>query len=317
MSTLDTVMSARVSRRTLLKGVGAAGVGLTLAQAGMLGSVAAASETITDIINIAATAEALAVSLLGGALDSAAKGGYNKAIPDPVVAILKAARAEEQFHLDYLQGAGAKPLTTTFNVPDPKLLSDYDTLFTTLVTAESLFIAAYASAAREFAEMNHPELVKVAFQIGTVEGEHRVLANYALGTRPANNVAFEKMVVTTVGDAAATLKQLGFIGGSGTAVTYPGTAVDKSNVIETTPGGPAVSCMVAAPPTQAPPTPTPAMPGLPNTGGGYGSANQYGGLQEMLGFLGLFGAGAAALGVLSRRLNAHAEERAAKDAEQE
>ncbi|HEU5330712.1 MAG TPA: ferritin-like domain-containing protein [Thermomicrobiales bacterium] len=314
MSTLDTVMSARVSRRTLLKGVGAAGVGLALAQAGMLGSVAAASETVTDIINIAATAEALAVTLLGGALDSAAKGGYNKAIPDPVVAILKAARAEEQYHLDYLQGAGAKPLTTTFNVPDPKLLSDYNTLFTTLVTAEGLFIAAYASAAREFAEMNHPELVKVAFQIGTVEAEHRVLANYALGTRPANNVAFEKMVVTTVGDAAATLKQLGFIGGSGTAVTYPGSAVDKSNVTETTPGGPAVSCTVAAP---AAPTPTPAMPGLPNTGGGYGSTNGNGGLQEMLGFLGLFGAGAAALGVLSRRLNAHAEERAAKDAEQE
>jgi hypothetical protein len=313
MSTLDTVMSARVSRRTLLKGVGAAGVGLTLAQAGMLGSVAAASETVTDIINIAATAEALAITLLGGALDSAAKGGYNKAIPDPVVAILKAARAEEQFHLDYLTGAGAKPLTTSFTVPDPKLLSDYTTLFSTLVTAEGLFIAAYASAAREFAEMNHPELVKVAFQVGCTEAEHRVLANYALGTRPANNVAFEPMVVSTLGDAAATLQKLGFIGGSGTAVMYPGSAVDKSNVIETTPGGTAVSCTVAAPA----PTPTPAMPGLPNTGGGYGSANRYGGLQEMLGFLGLFGAGAAALGVLSRRLNAHAEEHAEKQSEQE
>jgi hypothetical protein len=307
MSTLDTVMSARVSRRTLLKGVGAAGVGLTLAQAGMLGSVAAASETVTDIINIAATAEALAITLLGGALDSAAKGGYNKAIPDPVVAILKAARAEEQFHLDYLTGAGAKPLTTSFTVPDPKLLSDYNTLFSTLVTAEGLFIAAYASAAREFAEMNHPELVKVAFQVGCTEAEHRVLANYALGTRPANNVAFEPMVVSTLGDAAATLQKLGFIGGSDTAVMYPGSAVDKSNVIETTPGGTAVSCTVAAP------APTPAMPGLPNTGGGYGSTNRYGGLQEMLGFLGLFGAGAAALGVLSRRLNAHAE----KQSEQE
>lgn len=47
--------------------------------------------------------------------------------------------------------------------------------------------------------------------------------------------------------------------------------------------------------------PTPAMPGLPNTGGGYQASKTSDRSQELLGLLGLFGAGAAALGALSRR----------------
>ncbi|HEX5503565.1 MAG TPA: ferritin-like domain-containing protein [Thermomicrobiales bacterium] len=311
MTALETVTSARFSRRMLLKGAGAAGLGLTLAQVGLLQAVAAQSESVTDIINIASTAEQLAVTLLGGAIDSAAKGGYGaNAISAPVLAILQAARAEEKDHLDYLTGAGAKPLTSTFTIPDPKLLTDTKTLFTTIVTLEGAFIAAYMAAAMEFATLNQPGLVKVAYQIGADEAEHRVLANYALGTRPANNVAFEKAMFTNVGGAAAALQQLGFIGGSGTKVTYPGPGtIDASGVTETTPGGPAVDCMPAA----AAPAPTPApspMPGLPNTGAGGAAGPSVGGLLEMLG---LFGVGAAAIGVLGRRFAARAEEQAARD----
>jgi hypothetical protein len=115
-------------------------------------------------------------------------------------------------------------------VLDSKILTDYDTLFTTVVKLEAAFIAAYMAAAREFADMNKPDLVKVAYQIGTVEAEHRVLANYALGARPANNLAFQQAMFATVGDAANALKQFGFIGGSGMQVNYPGPdSIDKAN----------------------------------------------------------------------------------------
>src|SRR5690242_6378617 len=150
MQTFDALAHSRISRRSLFKGAGALGAGLMLARLPLLRSVAADSESVTDIINIAVTAEAMAVTLLGGAIDSASKGNYNKTIPAPVVAILNAARAEEEFHYEYLIAAGAKPLTTTFTVPDPKLLSDYDTLFGTIVALEGAFIAAYMAAAREF-----------------------------------------------------------------------------------------------------------------------------------------------------------------------
>lgn len=271
MDQLDRIASARISRRRLLKGAGAVGLGVMAAQAGILQhaglirSVAADSEGVTDIINIAATAEAMAVTLLGGAIDSAKHGSYNKPIPDAVIAILQAARSEEQYHLSYLQSAGAKPLTETFTVPDTKILTDTTTLFKTIVALETAFIAAYMAAAREFADMKQPSLVKVAYQIGAVEAEHHVLANYALGTRPANDVAFEKAMFATVGDAAKALQQLGFIGGSGPKVTYPGPGtINNSNVSETTPSGPAVDC--TAPASPPPPATSPTAPSQPKPG---------------------------------------------------
>jgi hypothetical protein len=243
MQTFEAIASTRFSRRTLFKGAGALGAGLMLSRLPLLRSVAD-SESLTDIINIASTAEALAMTLLGGAIDSAMHGNYNKTIPDAVISILNAARAEEEFHYEYLIAAGAKPLTTSFTIPDPKLLTDYDTLFSSIVALEGAFIAAYTAAAQEFTTLGHVDLVKVAFQVAGTEAEHRVLANYALGVRPANNVAFEKAMFTTVGDAATALTQLGFIGGSGTPVSYPGPGtIMVAGVSETMPGGPMVTCM--------------------------------------------------------------------------
>lgn len=296
---LNELTTKRISRRTLFKGAGAIGLAVIVApeidyaSAGKMRLAAAASESVSDIVNIAATAEALAVTLLGGAIDSAMKGNYDKKLPDPVVAIFQAARSEEQYHLHYLQSAGAKPLTETFTIPDPKLLTSTQTLLTTVVSLETAFVAAYMAAAREFASMNHTDLAKVAYQVGCVEAEHRVLANYALGTRPANDVAFEKPMFNTVGDAAGALKQLGFIGGSGTKVNYPGPGnIDNSNVSETSPGGPSVNCTV---------------PGMPNTGAGgmagaMGSGSGNDGLRHMLDLLGLFGVGGGAIAMVGRRL---------------
>jgi len=243
METSKMMGGACPSRRTLLKGAAAAGIGLTLAQAGLIQQVAAQSDSVAEIVNIAVTAEALAVTLLGGALARARAGRYNRPIPPAVVAILEAARAEEEVHYRFLRAAGARPLTTTFTVPDAGILSDYDTLFTTVVTLEAAFIAAYMAAARAFAALGQPGLVKVAYQIGTVEAEHRVLANYALGIRPANSVAFEPPMFTHVSEAAAALMQLGFIGGTGPAVGYPGPGpIMMRGVTNTTPGGPAAAC---------------------------------------------------------------------------
>ena len=266
MPQFDVMRNTRFSRRNLFRGAGALGLGLAAAQvldfstAPLMRAAAADSESAQDIINIAATAEQLAVTLLGGAVSQAMAGKYDKPIPDSVIAILQAARAEEQYHLDYLLAAGAKPLTSTFTIPDPKLLTDYDTLFGTIVALEGAFIAAYTAAMAEFAQLGQPELVKVAYQVGAVEAEHRVLANYALGTRPANDLAFEANAFATVGDAAAALQQLGFIGGSGTQVSYPGPGMIVTTGVENTqPGGPSAGCV-------APGMTPPGMQPSPNPG---------------------------------------------------
>lgn len=191
-------------------------------------------ETVQEIINIAATAEAVAVTALGGALSSTAEG--NLALSQDAVGTLTAARAAEQAHYDYLTGAGAEPLTLTFTIPDEAIVTDVGTFLTTLVSLEEAFIAAYLAAAQVFAIRGESRLAQVALQIGSIEAEHRAGARFfaieagVLSGTP-NDVAFEKALFSSVGEAAATLEDLGFIGGSGTEISYPGPGeIDFSGV---------------------------------------------------------------------------------------
>ena len=179
------------------------------------------------------------MTALGGALDNAAKGML--ALNAEQQQTLRAARAEEQAHFAFLTGAGAKPLTTTFTIPDPKIVTDVPTFLKTLITLEEAFIAAYMAAAQEFAILGQARLVQVALQIGAIEAEHRAGARYyaikaGVLTGTPNDVAFEKALFGSVGQAAAALQQLGFIGGSGTQITYPGPgAIDNTGISNLTP----------------------------------------------------------------------------------
>ena len=200
----------------------APGVALTVEGAvRSMAEAASMSEGVADIMNIIVTAEALAVTLLGAAIQGAA--GYtnpdgSKGLAAPFLAVLKAAQSAEQAHYLYLTRAGAKALTLTFNIPDPKIATDTVALFKTIEMLETAFTAAYVAAAREFAAMKKSDLVRVALQTGGVEAEHRALARLALGEALPHNVTFEKAAFKDVGEAAAALKKLGFIGGTGTPV---------------------------------------------------------------------------------------------------
>jgi hypothetical protein len=334
MNPLENVASARVSRRTLIKGAGALGVGITLSQARLFREVAAQQETIQDILNITATTEAFGVTLLGTVIENIRQGNFSRPVPANVQAVLVAARAQEQFHLEFFQSIGGQLLTNTFTIPDPRLVTDYDFFFTNLAAQEAREVAAQIAAFNTFVAEGRSDLVKVSYQYAAEEAEHRLLANFAAGVRPANNVAFAPALFTSVTEFLAALQQLGIIGGSGTPATYPGPgAIDASNVTERTPGGQAVMCMAPAgaaqptapaatatrtpvvtpatpartpvpttpSPTRPAATPTPPMPGLPNTGGGSAGGA---GTQETLQTLGLLGLGAAAAGALARRLKA-------------
>ena len=204
------------------------------------------TEQIIDIIRVADTAEHLAVTLLNAVVKAAPGLNLNPLL----VSVLQAALAEEALHSQFLEAAAStlgftpsaidqtvpgtnRPLTLTdsFTVPDPAILTDPKTLFATLEAAENLFVAAYMTATREFAEMGQPTLAKYAYQIGGVEAEHRTLARAAQAVIappagvPPNNKAFETDLLLYVRDAVPILTNLGFIGGSGTAVSYPGRAV--------------------------------------------------------------------------------------------
>jgi len=208
--------------------------GLTSTERSILGGGAAGYETVQQIINIAATAEAFAVTALGGALANAATGAL--ALTALQRQTFTAARAEEQAHYAYLTAAGARPLTTTFTVPNAKIVTDVPTFLLTVIELEEAFIAAYLAAAQEFALLGQPRLAQLALQIGSVEAEHRAGARFfaveaGLLSGTPNDVAFEKALFTSVSGAADALKSLGFIGGRGAQITYPGPgAIDTTGV---------------------------------------------------------------------------------------
>ena len=259
MNERDTQTRAQVSRGSLLRGAGALGAGLLLAPTGLLRPEMAGAahaltggaeqtERVQDILDILATNEAFGVTLVGTVLDSARNGSYSPAIPAKVIRILTGVRAQEQFHLDFLKGAGAQLRTQTFYIPDPKMLTDPQVLFADLVALEDAAIAAVMASLRTFTREQRIDLLKANMQFATEEVEHRLLANHALGTRPANDHAFASALFATVAAFYAALKKKGIIDGSGKQITYPGPGmIDPRNVSYRTPGGPAAASCVPLP----------------------------------------------------------------------
>lgn len=250
MNDQEKAAAPNLSRRALLVTAGATSAGLMFAQShGLLAAMAAAdsgkAERVQDVLDITATNEAFGVTLVGTVLDAAANGSYSPTIPPAVIKALTNVRAQEQFHLDFFLRAGGKPRTETFYLADPMLLRDPHTLFADLVELEDAAIASAMAGMRTLTRERRVDLVKANFQFAAEEAEHRLLANHALGTRPANDIAFAPALFTTMAQFYAVLKKKGIVGGSlgGKKITYPGAGqIDASHVIYTTPGGPQVSC---------------------------------------------------------------------------
>lgn len=210
-----------LDRRGFFKLSGAAGLGLAMTQFGTLTALAQTNESVADIINIASTAEALAVTLTGAVIAGAAKYDNGKGLSSMLVTSIKGIQAEEQAHYQYLTGAGAKPLTLTFTIPQSlaAITTDSAALLKFVVAAETIFIGAYIAAGQEFAELGQPALSQVALQIGAVECEHRVLANFGTGAMPPNNLAFEQALYHNIHEAAAAVQELGLLGTSNPLAT--------------------------------------------------------------------------------------------------
>ncbi len=121
-----------LTRRTLLRRAA-----ITAAMASVAAPAEAlaqsSSSAITQIIDTAITAEALAVTYLTGLIEHANATGVTK-----FVDVLKAANAAEYDHYKTLKGLGAKPVTTKFWAPDAFFKPGEP--FKVLERAETLFV---------------------------------------------------------------------------------------------------------------------------------------------------------------------------------
>jgi hypothetical protein len=215
-------MTSEMNRRGFLKG--AAGIGGGIAAASFAGAFGVSSalaahdrmDSIQTILNLAATAETLAVTHYYSALTA-----RTFALDDADVVYLKLALDSEQQHLDFLNANGGQSLTSNFYVP-ATVLSDPAVFVNTTATAETAFIGAYLAATRRFAELGNPRLAATAAQVACIEAQHLALARDIGGLSP-NNISLALPVYYNVSDAVPTLAPFlnggsGFIG----PVSYPG-----------------------------------------------------------------------------------------------
>jgi hypothetical protein len=284
-----------ISRRRFMKGVVATaggGLGVAALGGGYAAPVWAASNTDVNDINIAVTAEALAVTYLGAVIAQAY--GNATGTDATVKTILQAAQYEEDIHYKVLTSLGAKPLTTTFTVPPSADPTDKTKALTTIVAAEGLFVAAYLAAVGDFANEGNYKYAQYAAEIMGVEAQHLALARFALNMSPANDQSFMvvgaqvnggQTPVNSVADAATQLKSLGFIGGSGTQVQFSEAGVAAPQGQDTS----------ADTPTNTSPAST---PGMPNTGASFQNPSLF---PVGLGGVAVGSATAALIGMLRRR----------------
>ncbi len=187
-----------------------------------------ANNAIAKILNIAITAEELAVVFYSHALNHADQLGFSQNGRLDV----KAALFEELAHQIFLAKQGAKALTHTFSFPDGQdTFTNFDKFFKVQQQLEAAFIAAYLAAGKELTNLRRPDLVQVAAQIGGVEAEHRAMGRGIAGKWPANNRVFETALLKAVGDAPTFLKNSGYLSPVyGNSFTFQGVNMDYTNL---------------------------------------------------------------------------------------
>jgi hypothetical protein len=183
-------------------------------------------ESIQDILNILDTAERLLVAIHTAAVTTYAG---QLAFSPLALSIVQASLAQEQYHVDFLESIGARGLVDSFAVRSSQI-TNRAVYFQAMVGVGTIYTAAYLTAAREFAEVGQPTLVKYAYQIGATKSEHGVLGRtlLALGGAssaiPPNNNAFEPDQYLYVRDFYSYLASRGYFGKNDTPVPYLGRA---------------------------------------------------------------------------------------------
>lgn len=215
-----------LTRRRVLQAAAGVGGGLAAASFAQLVGLRSAHAQLQDaqdtpqtILNIAATAESLAITAYYHAISSNPLGAQGGALD-----YLKRALSAEQYHLSFLQSAGGEALTNEFYLPEA-FFTDRATASATLVALETAFTAAYLAATRRFAELGEARLAATTAQHAASEAEHLALARLAGGLTPANPNSLPAPIYYNVSDAVPTL--VPFIQGAtgfSPAIGLPGPA---------------------------------------------------------------------------------------------
>jgi hypothetical protein len=212
------------TRRKMLATAAAAAA----ASAALPSLASAQGSSFATLGNTAATAEALAVTYLTNLIQ---KSG--SAFSSLVQKVLKAANAAEVDHYKFLTGAGFKPATQRFWIPDVAFQAAVAP--SVIEYFEQTFVNFYLIGTSTFARAGKASLARYTVEIGGVEMEHRTLARFVQNKLP-DDLAFSSYlrhdVSQIVQDILATGVGLGTEGSGspGNFYAFPGTSPPAATV---------------------------------------------------------------------------------------
>ncbi|RJF75235.1 hypothetical protein D3875_01620 [Deinococcus cavernae] len=134
----------------------------------------------SSLLNLATTAEALAVTFYHHALNHT-EFGIEADTRRHLLAILTA----EGQHLTLLRSLGGQPVTDAFALP-ADLHANAGTFVHTGLHLESTFLQAYLVATQQFAAAGQPELAATAAQLGASEAQHLTVLSQVAGYGPGD-----------------------------------------------------------------------------------------------------------------------------------
>lgn len=183
-----------------------------------------------EILDFLVTEEALGVTFVTAAIE---RGAGTPS--EPYLPILRNAVTQEFHHVEALEEAGGRQLTTSYWFPDAAFDDGGVGVFSTLEIVETVEISLYLLGVTAFAEAGEPFGARLCAEALGTEAVHRALVRHAqneLG-KPVgvpNDVGFENFDWQSVAAVRAELEGLG-IGygtegrGPGRFYEYPGDPV--------------------------------------------------------------------------------------------
>lgn len=185
----------------------ASAVGASTCEIVAAAPAAICTETLADLFNTLATAEALGVTFYYHAIGGAIFQQLNRSQQW----YLQAALDEERHHLVLWLAQGAASPPTHFFLP-ATVFDDLPQFLRLLDQLENVFISAYLTVIQHFHTLEEPLLAAIAGQILGVESEHRVLGRVLQGQKLPHNRCLAQNTYQCVSEAGIALDP--FIAGS-------------------------------------------------------------------------------------------------------
>ncbi len=229
----EALLGEPQTRRQLL-GRAAVGIAAAGGAASMVGKAAAATsvDSRAAVLNFIATQEQFGVTFLTEAIGRAPGTPSAQFVP-----VLKAANTTEFDHVTALKKLGAKPLVTSYWIPDAAFGGGGAGLFASLEAVETIELSMYLIGVTSMTQQKNAFGARLYAEAMATESEHRVLARVAFAAiartkQVPNNISFAPYHLRTLAAVKRAAEKLGVRygvegPGPGKLYEYPGNPLAK------------------------------------------------------------------------------------------